>query len=446
MTPVDTPAAPLPVRARRIRAIFAHGWQLRTEGMVALLNLATVATGFLLQIIVLRFAGDARDADAYFATSAIPQVALSIAVNAVTGALLPQLARIGTDERPAAVRALLLLVMAACLPIAVVLFFLAPWWTLVIFPGFADDAGRDAIALAGLAALSTPFAIATSVLSGYLYAERRFAINEGIALGSAGGLAIAAALLIPVAGITALGWLLLARFVVQGLLQALFLPRVPLRQGWAVLAPVWRRTRALLAGSIYFKNDILVDRYLLSLATAGALSKVVFAQSIFTAAAGVLGQALANTASPTLSQAHHVRDKAQFGASLRRNFVLLGLASVLLFVAAVALVPPVASLLTAPSVTRSGVDLRLVLLLFGGVPIGACMGALLANAFYAMGDTRTPTVMTIVTFTIFLIAKVIVFNQVGIYAFCALTSVYYLANCGIMAGLLRRKMHQEFAA
>lgn len=441
---MKTPA-PMPVRAGRLHAVLARGRQLRTEGVVALLNLATVATGFLLQIIVLRFAGDVRDADAYFATSAIPQVALSIAVNAVTGALLPQLARIGTVERPAAVRALLLLVIAAGLPIAVVLFFLAPWWTLMIFPGFTGNASRDAVVLAGLAALSTPFAIATSVLSGYLYAERRFAINEGIALGSASVLAIAAALLIPVAGITALGWLLLARFVVQGLLQALFLPRAPVRQGWASLKPVWRRSRALLAGAIYFKNDILVDRYLLSLAAAGALSKVVFAQSIFTAAAGVLGQALANTASPTLSQAHHIRDKAQFRAALRRNLVLLGLASVLLFVAAVALVPPIATLLTTRSMMRSGVDLRFVLLLFGGVPIGACMGALLANAFYAMGDTRTPTVMTIATFTVFLVAKVIVFSQVGIYAFCALTSVYYLANCGIMAGLLRRKMRQEFA-
>lgn len=445
MIPVD-PSAPVPVRAGRLQAIVAHGRQLRTEGVVALLNLATVATGFLLQIIVLRFAVDVRDADAYFATSAIPQVALSVAVAVVTGALLPQLSRIVTAERSAAVRALLLLVLAVGLPLATLLFFLAPWWALVIFPGFAGDASGDAVTLAGLAALSTPFAIITSVLSGYLYAERRFAINEGIALGSAVGLAIAAALLVPIAGITALGWLLLARFVLQGLLQFLFLPQAPISQGWAPLAPVWRRTRALLAGAIYFKNDILVDRYLLSLAAAGSLSKVVFAQSIFTAAAGVLGQALANTASPTLSQAHSVRDQSAFTAALRRNLVLLAVASIVLLVAAIALVPPIAALLTSAAVTHSGVDLRMVLVLFGGVPIGACLGSLLANAFYAMGDTRTPTVMTIATFTIFLVAKVVVFAHAGIYAFCALTSVYYLANCGIMAWLLKRKMRREFTA
>lgn len=430
----------------RARVLAGRGWQMRMESSVALINLATVATGFLLQIIVLRMSGVTRDADAYFATAAIPQVMLSIAAHVMTGALMPLLARINKDARAATVRTMLVLVLGGGLPVAGLFYFTAPVWTFVIFPGFADDAVHTSATLAGLAVLATPWAMATSILSAYLYAQHRFLINEGIALGTAITLAVSAAILIPAYGIVALGWLVVARFATQSILLALLLPAAPPRLEWPLLKPVWSRARPLLAGALYFKSDLLVDRFLLSLAPAGALSIVVFGQSIFVAAAGVLGQALANTASPTLTIAHSQQDGATFRAVLRRNMMLIGTASGLLLIGGVALVPPVTTLLTKRALTDGGIELYRVLLLFGGVPIGACIGALLANAFYAIGDTRTPTVMSAITFTVFLAAKAVVFTQLSLYAFCALTSVYYLANATLLAWLLRRRLRKEFAA
>lgn len=432
------------VAARLARTAVRHGWQLRTESAVAVLNLSTVAASFILQIVVLRMAGASRDADAYFATAAIPQMALSIAVHVVTGALLPLLARIDEQTRSATVWTMLALIMVVGGPVALTLWFSAPWWTFVIFPGFSSEAVPASVALAGLAALTTPFAIATCVLSGNLYAQRRFLTNESIALATSVGLSLAAALLIPRYGIVVLGWLVLARFAIQATLLCLFLPVCGVRFANSALAVVLRRARALFAGALYFKADLLVDRFLLSLAPAGALSIVVFGQSVFAAASGVLGQSLANTASPTLSLAHDARDGREFRAVLQRNLALITSASLLLLVASVVLIPPIASLMTTHAISRSGVSLRWVLILFGGVPVGACVGALLANAFYAMGDTRTPTVMTALTFTVFLAAKIVVFTYFGMYAFCALTSIYYLCNGGILAWLLRRKIRLEF--
>ena len=54
--------------------------------------------------------------------------------------------------------------------------------------------------------------------------------------------------------------------------------------------------------------------------------------------------------------------------------------------------------------------------------------------------------MTVFTFTIFLATKFFVFINYGLFAFCALTSVYYLLNAGLLAWLLRRKLRLEFAA
>lgn len=426
--------------------VLRQGSWFRMESSVALLNLATVATGFLLQIIVVRLAGIGSSADAYFATAAIPQVALSIAVHVASGALMPQLSQIERPDRIATAWAALRVISLFGLPVAVGLYLNAPHWVFLLFPGFAAGGAQESVPLAALAALAAPFAIMTAVLSSYLYAERRFITNEAVALGTTIALAVAAAILIPRFGIVALGWLVLLRFIVQLIALLAFLPFPGKDPAVSSLRAVWRKGRILLAGAVYFKSDLLVDRFLLSLAPAGALSLIIFGQSILVAASGVLGQSLANTATPALSAAHATGDSVEFRAILRRKMILIIAASTGLLFASVLLVPPITSLLTSLAITEQVVDLRWVLILLGGVPTGACTGALLANAHYAMGDARTPTLMTVFTFTIFLAAKFFVFIHYGLYAFCALTSVYYLLNAGLLAWLLRRKLRLEFAA
>ncbi|MFZ3484836.1 lipid II flippase MurJ [Sphingomonas sp. 3-13AW] len=419
--------------------------RFKIESSVALLNLATVAIGFILQIVVLRLTGPSREADSYFATAAIPQVALSIASSVVAGALMPQLSRLDRPTRIATVWSLLGMVLLIGLPIGGAFYLTAPIWTFLVFPGFANGAAPESVQLAALAALASPVAIASSILSGYLYAERRFVINETISLVTAGVLVLSAVITIPRCGVVSLGWLVLARFALQMALIMTFLPLASWRGAGTSLRTIAEKARALLAGAIYFKSDLLVDRYLLSLAPAGALSLVVFGQSIFSAAAGVVGQSLASTATPTLTVAHEAGDAQGFRAVLRRNLVLITAASVAVVLAGVALVPPIASLLTKRDIANDQISLRWVLILFGGIPIGAGIGVLFANAFYAMGDTRTPTIMTVVTFTVFIILKIVIFSSFGLYVFCGLTSLYYLGNGALLGWLLRQKMRREFS-
>jgi putative peptidoglycan lipid II flippase len=418
----------------------------KIEFAVAVLNMGTVATGFLLQIIVLRLTGASRGADVYFATAAIPQVVLSITMYVVSGAMMPRLARLQRPRRIATVWGLLAITAVVGLPVAGLLYATAPVWAAVVFPGFAGETMALSVRLAALAVLTAPFAVATSILSAFLYAERRFVQNEAIALVAALGLALIAGMAVPAYGIVALGWLVLARFVAQACALTIFLPLT----GWGGarddLRAIASKARSLLAGAVYFKSDLLVDRYLLSLAPAGALSVIVFGQSIYVAASGVIGQALANTATPALATAHEAGDGAAFRAVMGRNLAIIGLAACGLVAVGIALVPPLAAALTTRRIVDGDVDLRWVLVLFGGLPIGACLGTLLANGLYALGDARSPTLMSMVTFTLFLIGKIIVFTSFGLYVFCALTSIYYLCNMVLLAWLLRWRMRKEFGA
>jgi len=59
-----------------------------------------------------------------------------------------------------------------------------------------------------------------------------------------------------------------------------------------------------------------------------------------------------------------------------------------------------------------------------------------SKTFYAMGDTRTPTKMSIVTYTLYIPAKVLSFYRYGLLGLAALTSAYLFLNLVIQVLLL----------
>ncbi len=82
-----------------------------------------------------------------------------------------------------------------------------------------------------------------------------------------------------------------------------------------------------------------------------------------------------------------------------------------------------------------------------GFFIGGAMGQITSTTFYAMGDTRTPTRMSIVTYTLYVPAKVIAFMKYGLMGLAVVTSIYLFVNLIIQILLLegfvipRRQKH-----
>lgn len=415
------------------------------EITVAALNIGNVALGFILQIAILRYVGVSREADAYFAASAILTVGLSVATHVVAGAITPHLARLDAASRIHTTWRLLKIIVSWTLPVAVFWALTASFWVRRLFPGLVDGPIQEAQVLASAAVLTIPFAVASALLSAYLYAERRFVRSEAIALGGSAFLCAAAPFAITLGGIEALGYLLFMRFVGQLLVLLSSLPRAPSTEQRPELNALLGRCLPLILGALYFKSDVLIDRYLLSSADAGALSIVALGQTILLAASGVLGQALASTALPGLSIAHNLLDGASFRALLRRNLAILGLAAIAILLASAFAIAPLVSSVISNAPDKGAIDLQTVLLLLAGLPIGACIGALLANAFYALHDTRTPTIMTAITFTVFVVLKFIVFNNFGVYGFCALISIYYIINGAVLAAILHFRLNRVFA-
>lgn len=415
-----------------IATLFRLLKSFRLEGGVAILNILALLGTFGLQVTILRLVRLPGEVDAYFAASTIPQLLWTILITTMSGALVPFLATLKSDVRPFAGRRALVLGLAVLLPITLGLALSAPAWVSWIFTGIAKTAyGRICVELSTLAILAAPALFAVAVLTAYHQASNLFIRVEGVNTAFTWLMLIAMAIALPRVGVIAAGWILLARYYLQAL--ALSTPFwVPGRRA-VDLSPVRSRFGVLLAGNCYLKSEVLVDRHLLSRATVGTLSLVSVAQAIFMPMAGILSQAIATTALPRLSSEERLAERRRI---YRRNLALLGGCATILAIGAIIFVQPILSLLTARSAVATGTDLRFVMLLLAGMPIFGAMGALVAVSFYSRGDTRTPTLVSAVSFTAFVVIRVVAFERLGTYGLCAAISCYYFANFFILQSIL----------
>jgi len=80
------------------------------------------------------------------------------------------------------------------------------------------------------------------------------------------------------------------------------------------------------------------------------------------------------------------------------------------------------------------------------------MGVITSKTFYAMGDTRTPTRMSVITYTLYIPAKIFGFLHYGLLGLAVVTSAYLFLNLIIQVVLLdcfvipRRRRQQQGSA
>jgi len=414
---------------------------MKREAVVALLNGLNVASAFAAQLLIYHALGISRQTDTYFASVAIPQLLLTVVAGTASGVLVPMLARLPQAQQEQLTGSLITTILGfVALPLALAL-LTAPVWVGALFPGFTGQAAELAVELVRVQLLATPLMVAGALLTAQHQARGAFATVEAINLGLSMLSLLAMALLLPSFGVLAAAWVLPVRYALQIVSLGRGVRGRDLAPRLGQLLEFWRRSRVLLAGSAYFKADLLVDRYLLSNASAGALSLFSLAQTLLAAIAGVIGQAWGNTAVPRLTAAHAAQDTAAFIALYRARLLRISAIAVMAMGSAMFLVPPLVALVASQRPeTDTGASLGLLILALGGVPIFGSLGALVSGCFYAMGDTSTPTLVSIVTFTLFIIGKLIVFDSYGLLAFCILTSVYYAVNALVLGAVLERRL------
>jgi len=414
---------------------------IRLSLILAGLAICNAVLAVLIGWYVVTRLGVGIETDAFFASGALPQLTFVVISFSLTQVLVPLLAT--EDERTFHRDAwgFFLGVNGAIGLLAVLLGVTATFWVPLLVPGFSAEAKQLTITLSRVQLLSMVGNASVAVLWSVYYARQRFIWAE---LSSVMANIIALLCLIwwlPIFGIVAAAWATVLNLTLK---VAMLMPVLG-RWQWPqwnsyAMKEAWRRIKPFLFGQTYSKTDPLIDRFLTSMSVAGNLSMLYLGQQIYSAGNLVINKAVCAPTVPRLAIAAKAADWRQFRRIYHHRLLWMAGISVLGCLCLLTIGEPALHLLIGHGgITASNVhSLWLIMVALLGVLVGGSMGLVVSTAFYAMGDTRTPTNLFIITFTIYIPLKVLPFLHYGLIGLAVATSVHLIVNFLVQLGVLER--------
>jgi peptidoglycan biosynthesis protein MviN/MurJ (putative lipid II flippase) len=84
-----------------------------------------------------------------------------------------------------------------------------------------------------------------------------------------------------------------------------------------------------------------------------------------------------------------------------------------------------------------------IMIALAGLLIGGASRQVVSGAFYAIGDTRTPTMLFMGTYTIYIPVKILVFLRYGVVGLAVVTSIHLTLNFLLQLVVLERVVARE---
>jgi putative peptidoglycan lipid II flippase len=430
---------------------------VRAMGSIGLATLTSRILGFVRDVVVARAFGAGPVTDAFFVAFRIPNLfrrllaegALSTAFIPVFTDYLATRPRAEFNRMLRAVAGGLLLTLCA---VSAAGALLAPWLVAVMAPGFSAVPEQLGLA-ATLTRLMFPYLVFVGLAAlamGVLNAHRRFftaalgpaVLNVGMI---AAVLVLAPRLEVPVLAL-AVGVL------VGGLGQlAIQLPEIrgvgaPLRPSAEFSHPALRRVARLLGPTVFglaaVQLNVFVNTLLASLLPAGSISFLYYADRVVEFPLGVFGIAVATATLPPMAEQAARRDLR--GLSETVNFAL----RLSCFVA----VPASAGLwLLREPITRvlfergrfGPEETQATAWALGFYALGLTAFAavrIAAQAFYALGEPRTPVKAGIAAVGLNVAAALVLMGPLRHGGLALAASAAAAANLAILLWLLRRRL------
>ena len=381
------------------------------------------------------------ETDAFFASGALSQLIFLVASFSLTQVIVPLLA---TEDEKTFQRdawGLFLAISGVFVLLSAGLFVTAPYWVSLIVPGFSAEALRLTVMLSRIQLLGMIGNALVAVLWSVYYARQRFLWAEVSSV-----LANVVALVflywtLARYGIVAAAW---ATVLNLGLKVGLLMPILGRWQkpNWNSYAikEAWRRIKPFVLGQTYAKSEPLIDRFLTSLTTAGNLSLLYFGQQIYSAINLVIVKAVSTPTVPRLAIAAKSRDWRSFRHVYRERLIwilviAIASSSVLFFIGE----PVLRLMIGHGGISTQNVHmLWWIMVALAGLLIGGTAGQVISTAFYAIGDTRTPTMLFIGTYTVYIPLKILVFLRYGVIGIAVATSVHMTVNFLVQLVVLER--------
>src|SRR6266536_870329 len=400
---------------------------------------ASILVLLLLQWYVITQLGVGSETDALFAGMVVPQLILGVVSSSLTHVLVPLLSTADKGTFKENAWGFFLAISAVFAILALILSAGAGYWVPLLFPGFSEAGAALAVGLTRIQLLSMVFTASVSVLWSVYHAQQKFIWVELAAL-LAGAVALfVVTQTLPRFGIAAAAWAIVLRTALQ---VVLLLPGLgaPKRPKWRspAMKDAWRRLRPLLLGATYYRTDLLIDRFLSSLAGAGGLSLLYLGQQIYGVANFLLEKAITSPMVPLVAKQAGQGEWLSLRETFRRRLILMALITGAVYLGFLLAGEWLLTLLIGHGgVTRENVHvLWMIMAALAGMVIGGAMGQITSTTFYAMGDTRKTTRLSVLSFTFYVPLKFFAFLRYGLIGLAVATTVYYLGNLVVQTVVL----------
>lgn len=414
---------------------------IRLSFTLAAVALCNAALAILVPWYVVTRLGVGVETDSFFASGALPQLVFLVVSFSLTQVLVPLLATEDEKNFHRDAWGFFLGVSTFFSLLAVVLFFTVGYWVPLLVPGFSPEAKQLTVSLSRIQLLAMVGNASVAVLWSVHYARHKFIWAEVSPM-----FANILSLLflfwtLPRYGIVAAAW---AAVLNLGLKVTLLMPVLghwqwPQWDSYA-MREAWRRIKPFLLGQTYSRIDPLIDRFLTSMTIAGNLSLLYIGQQMYSVANLIITKAISAPTLPSLAIAAKSGQWLSFRRIYRLRLLWVAGLAILAGIVLVVFGEPLLHLLIGHGgITAQNVRVlwRIMLALLG-LLAGGTAGQVTAVAFYAMGDTKTPTKLFIWTFTIYIPIKIMVFRQFGLIGLALAISVHLIVNFLLQLFVLER--------
>lgn len=371
------------------------------------------------------------ETDAFFASGALPQLVFLVLSAMLPPVLVPLLATRNAESQREDVWLFFLLITALFALVGGALYASCHLWVPLFVPGFSAEGKSLTIGLTKIQIVSMVLNASIVTLWAAHHARRRFVWVEfsGVVANLSGLLFLVWAL--PRFGIHAAAW---NTVFYNGLKLAFLLPVLGhwRRPAWPspTAREAWRLFTPLLPGQAYLRAEPLLDRFLTSTKEAGSLSLLYVAQQIYANAILVTSKAVVAPLVPSLAVAVGAGEWRRYRRVYRKRLLLIGIISSLGMLLLLAFGTHALRLTIGHAgVTAENVHtLWLVIIALVGAFFGGLSGQVVSGAFYAMGDTKTPTKVSVLIYTFYLPLKIVVFLSYGLMGLAVTMSAYFVVS------------------
>jgi len=203
----------------------------------------------------------------------------------------------------------------------------------------------------------------------------------------------------------------------------------------------WQRLKPLVPGQVYLRSDPALDRFLTSMTGAGTLSLLHLAQQVYASLVLLLSKAVVAPMAPKLAIYAREERWSEYRRHYLGRLLFLEVITMVGFLLVIAAAQVLRLLVGEIGIEPANLHMFwLTMIALGGTLVGGALVQATAGAFYAMGNTKTPTKISTLLYTLYIPVKILAFFKFGLIGLAVSMSTYFFANSISQSWLLRKEL------